>query len=1056
MLRKNCEECGLEDVDRGGNRMCDGCFPVCVGQSFPLDALGRQHACYMHSICSRCIKLSADKRQKKWSTIYKGKAVASIPKNINISSDNNLFYLCARCSSDTLVHEDVWGENVQEASFFLPSGAIHATTAPSRPPESILLLQPADTFQNAQKERCDRQKRDAKRFRRSGSEFAMASATKFIRTCRSTFMPRTVQQCMLDMFHDLHKDFVQRIATVNKVDLSSFAMPACPLARSLDAVEANAASGMLIDGDVAYKSATFSAHHLDQQQKVAVVRIGALEAHLQSLLMDSRLSPQLLFLNESKVERVYTDQNGERLLGPEPWHGSHWGKMESTIEPGAVLIAIAIHSDETDTVHGNRYPFSVSILNHALSCRKTDPGSRVVGFGPILHIHRARGCLHHDSLNPTQRAAKAQIHASAPAHILSDLDYLAKHVRTFSLWTGQGPLRVRVQVRVGLYNADFKEKISIVGMGAYRCARCHGYENAVRLQQSATLTTAILSRPYMSAELGSRCGTAQPRTVTSTLLIQKELVQLRRHRAPAQDIKHVESTTGVNADVEPMLHRLTNLLPHRIGGPYVVQAVDLLHSLHLGICTKLVNMVDALVLSVFVKGENLRSKDDCRNVVDSVLAHMPPFRDYITFKAGWWTASHAKGTNGAESVALLSQYAFVFVEDRQLIPDNRMRKKVLGLIWIVVEILRELRTPQWYTEKELADLDHRIVQMIRLFHWLMDLLVEHDSPVGHGMNIPKLHETLSAVHMLRQFGSLQNANCDAGERRNQKTKKIDARIGKRSRNDDGGDSITTKLMSIEMDAALHANELHRNDMEEHAHSTKSSKPATTTACSMSASSSFIDFLDEEHWTVFCLNLASGKNGPQIPPEATHRLQDFAQEWAARDVVRCQPRIYFNECNVYLRTKSLRVLLPGHCVELVKRGTFAQILVLNLTAGEFSREATTLLIVWHFETQTQNHHELPLQHLSRGDISVIPLTAVFRRAHVVPIFKAGLRVASTSASAPFCATHFLVNTSVYERVAAPEDRRVFLNCPFCSFPTEEPEMEGSTVTCLNCKESFHWL
>ena len=59
---------------------------------------GNTPAMYLHSIFSRCLKLPRHTRTKEWPLIYKGKEVATIPANVKAASDNDLFYLCARCT----------------------------------------------------------------------------------------------------------------------------------------------------------------------------------------------------------------------------------------------------------------------------------------------------------------------------------------------------------------------------------------------------------------------------------------------------------------------------------------------------------------------------------------------------------------------------------------------------------------------------------------------------------------------------------------------------------------------------------------------------------------------------------------------------------------------------------------------------------------------------------------------------------------------------------------------------------------------------------------------
>ena len=191
---------------------------------------------------------------------------------------------------------------------------------------------------------------------------------------------------------------------------------------------------------------------------------------------------------------------------------------------------------------------------------------------------------------------------------------------------------------------------------------------------------------------GSRCDTAEQRTVQSTFQMQSQLLKLKRYRGTAFSIKALQKGSGVSSTTECMMQRLTNLLPF---GPYVVQAVDYLHSFSMGICKKMIMMVDAFVLSVFVPSVNLRTKDDARNRVDSRLGSMPPYRDLATFHTGYWESADTTSTTGAESLALASQYPIVLVEDAQLIPNKHDRKRILELIWRVVSIGRELRTPQY-------------------------------------------------------------------------------------------------------------------------------------------------------------------------------------------------------------------------------------------------------------------------------------------------------------------------------------------------------------------------
>ena len=163
---------------------------------------------------------------------------------------------------------------------------------------------------------------------------------------------------------------------------------------------------------------------------------------------------------------------------------------------------------------------------------------------------------------------------------------------------------------------------------------------------------------------------------------------------------------------------------------------------------------------------------------------------------------------------------------------------------------------------------------------------------------------------------------------------------------------------------------------------------------------------------------------------------------------------FQETNVSSRQKEIRMLSGGHCVELVDRSSFAQVIAVNLRANAL--QDTPLLLVSMFRTVTLKHDELPLTELMRsGTFRILKVTQIFRRAFLVPIITPGTtKPSSSSSKATF--TRFLNNTSVHGVLSGPEDRRVFLSCPECKQSIERPEQEGAQVHCENCNAQVHWL
>ena len=98
-------------------------------------------------------------------------------------------------------------------------------------------------------------------------------------------------------------------------------------------------------------------------------------------------------------------------------------------------------------------------------------------------------------------------------------------------------------------------------------------------------------RLFMNVESKNRCGTAAPRTVVSTLSVIYELLKFKRYGGSATTEKQggvpePGEGTAIRHNVECMMSRVHNLLPHSIGGPYCVHAPDKLHSFDLCVARK--------------------------------------------------------------------------------------------------------------------------------------------------------------------------------------------------------------------------------------------------------------------------------------------------------------------------------------------------------------------------------------------------------------------------------------------------------------------------------------
>lgn len=174
-------------------------------------------------------------------------------------------------------------------------------------------------------------------------------------------------------------------------------------------------------------------------------------------------------------------------------------------------------------------------------------------------------------------------------------------------------------------------------------------------------------------------------------------------------------------DVECTIHRITNLLPPALGFPYVAAALDFLHTFCTGVASKVVLIIDASIMKGFRKDNVTRTKDDVHGLVDGSLSLVPPYPGLLNFKHGWWEASNTKAASGADTLALLSQLPFAYVGSDTLIPDEKMRLRLFLVHWTIVCLAQELKTPQWYLDSELCDLEARlkwITQEFIFFHGL--------------------------------------------------------------------------------------------------------------------------------------------------------------------------------------------------------------------------------------------------------------------------------------------------------------------------------------------------
>ena len=621
-----CEECGKRFQNVNDLKECDGSFPMNCGQSFPVNAYGKQLHCRRGRICNPltgrggCFKKGP---REAGPTLPLGTKISHWKKIKQPRTKNTFFFVCTACALLSDDHLDVWGENVRAPGIDSAPNAIAPTDVPFLP--LCDLYPPHEEFRRTEASRAALLCSTIASIGRRGGELAVEAAASFMRLVRKVCLRSEHQHQLLAYIDDEHKAAELRYQAQFPEGsfIPSFGKNLLPI--EVSALKKAASPTMITPSEIPYHRFRISIHNLKLRESVVDVFCAHVAPLLQSMFLDPRFNHKQFFCQSKELRRAYVHaETGMRYWGHEMIHGNQWFKLEKTIPPGGSLVCVTISMDQTKSQKGKQCPYQLSVNNFPASDARKRYGTQIFGMGSILPVNMKRRTEETVSENDHQHAAKADAFIASACCSMLPLEELAKKEQTFFIRSLQRT--ITVSIRCSSLAADYEEtKMQAQVVGGFLCARCNGPQWARNKESSEGTTARRDQRHLMRYEKECICNTAEQRTPAYVVRNQAAILQEVRFGTKTEAHKMTQAT-GVNPHVEQKLHRLRHLFPHVTGSVYSATGCDLLHASMLGVEMKFCSMVDALIGALCRKDlDNFTKLDDARDRQDARLSYFPSF-----------------------------------------------------------------------------------------------------------------------------------------------------------------------------------------------------------------------------------------------------------------------------------------------------------------------------------------------------------------------------------------------------------------------------------------------
>jgi hypothetical protein len=964
-------------------------------------------------------------------------------------------------------------------------------------------VEPADAYTISEANRVTELNAADERFEQQGGKDAVDAAGHWLQLFRTLHVSQGNQQSIISGVHAINDAglLVKPCGKPMEVNLP----------RKLITLQTRGGGTRVLDEDVPLIRTFFCMQSMRQTAQTCSVVRSDVSVIIQSILLDIDSRPGV-FLVEGPMDRrrEYCDEHGNSLRGTEPYHGSRWDVLRSTVPADGKLLAVVVTSDSVESQRKDRHPIAMSLANIPNGDGSGERRIRCFGMTGVVQTRKARGSKVSESLAWDQKAYKKNLYTRMFAELLVDFQELAKHGAFFWVRMQDGSLqRIKLYPRLFAWQADMEEQHDCSGIGTKLCHRCFAYADVTKDGAGCAGTP---NRPHMSTSACGFCPTATRRTALSTARRQQVAMMALRAKTLKEALK-VASELGVNPLVEGCLYRLNCFIVHAAGSVF---GVDVLHTWRTGILHKLAFIIDAAMHMYFTKSLTFKNSEDVRHEVDTRLALIPHKYGSPSFSEGFWASNDIGSIKGEEVTFLLELLCFVIVADDLLIGNVNVRKQLLKLAYNALSFVNEAYTPQWYTEEEDKNMSTRVDELFGSMHTVMDLLTlpggGYSPLIKCGMDAPKVHAAGFTAEAAKRYGCNANVDTEAGER-GQKNLKYSDKFTDHNVVESNG-PLTQRLVARQQDAAR-SEQLKKATKYRAVQSANSSFALHSTSRNtlgnalffFSSSSSTFFFLlnplkiinlsvclcnkcvgEGYKWECLVENLGMSAAGPLVSLETIiqctsqrtlSQINGFRQihndgqgggsasAAAAVAAVECE---HFNAADVQFYSEvsvpckdakvSSFIFTAGHTVETTQ-GTFVQILVpavvskASYDSGAFRANEAQCIVSEFIPVRPAKpmHPELDVPWIRRGDVKVLSVSDLVKRVHVPPVFGNAHR-RQTDGAVP----HFLVNTLGDPFYAGPRERLVFQRCRngTCVGLLPKPLLPGSMVSCNVCRRACQWF